>query len=82
MASDKIVDWEVGSLDSSGNLIVNGNLTVGTDSADLISTTGITVSEGTTLNGDVVMSGLATSDPGVEGVIWSNSGVLTVSAGA
>ncbi len=27
MASDKIVDWEVGSLDSSGNLAIDGTLT-------------------------------------------------------
>lgn len=31
--------------------------------------------------GTVVLTGLPTSDPTVEGQVWSNSGVLTVSAG-
>lgn len=30
---------------------------------------------------DVVVTGLPTSDPGKAGALWSNSGVLTLSAG-
>lgn len=32
-------------------------------------------------SGAVVLSGLPTSDPAVAGQLWSNAGVLTVSAG-
>ena len=35
-----------------------------------------------TATGTVIFSGLPTSDPAVEGQLWSNAGVLTVSAGA
>jgi len=34
-----------------------------------------------TVGGDVVLSGIPTSDPAVAGQLWNNSGVLTVSAG-
>lgn len=34
-----------------------------------------------TATGTVILSGLPTSDPSVAGAIWSNAGVLTVSAG-
>jgi hypothetical protein len=34
-----------------------------------------------TASGTVILSGLPTSDPSVAGQLWSNSGVLTVSAG-
>lgn len=34
-----------------------------------------------TASGVVILSGLPTSDPAVAGQLWSNSGVLTVSAG-
>ena len=34
-----------------------------------------------TTSGAVIMTGLPTSDPVVAGQLWSNSGVLTVSAG-
>lgn len=34
-----------------------------------------------THEGDVILSGLPTSDPTNAGQLWSNSGVLTVSAG-
>ena len=33
------------------------------------------------VSGTVIMSGLPTADPMVVGQLWSNSGVLTVSAG-
>lgn len=34
-----------------------------------------------TASGAVILSGLPTSDPAVAGQLWSNAGVLTVSAG-
>lgn len=34
-----------------------------------------------TASGDVIFSGLPTADPEVAGQLWSNLGVLTVSAG-
>lgn len=34
-----------------------------------------------TASGTVIFSGLPTSDPSVAGQLWSDSGVLTVSAG-
>ena len=34
-----------------------------------------------TATGAVIFSGLPTSDPSVEGQLWNDSGVLTVSAG-
>lgn len=41
-----------------------------------------TISGATTLsNASIIMSALPTSDPSVAGQLWSNSGVLTVSAG-
>lgn len=32
--------------------------------------------------GQAIVAGLPTADPAVAGALWSNSGVLTVSAGA
>jgi hypothetical protein len=40
-----------------------------------------TVIEDLTASGTIILSGLPTSDPSVAGQLWSNSGVLTVSAG-
>ena len=34
-----------------------------------------------TASGTIILSGLPTANPNVAGQIWSNSGVLTVSAG-
>ena len=70
---------------SSGN-------TLTWDGDDWVETPRITVSGGNvglngsgdiTINfdGNVIMTGLPTSDPVVAGALWSNSGVLTVSAG-
>lgn len=43
----------------------------------------VTATYGTNLAtaGTVIFSGLPTSDPAVAGQLWSNAGVLTVSAG-
>lgn len=50
------------------------------NAAEVQSTSVVTV--GLTATGDVILSGLPTTDPEVEGQLWSNLGVLTVSAGA
>lgn len=47
-------------------------------SGTTLTTTGTVTINGTT----VIISDLPTSDPSVAGQLWSNSGVLTVSAGA
>ena len=40
-----------------------------------------TVIEDLTASGTIILSGLPTSDPSVAGQLYSNAGVLTVSAG-
>ncbi len=55
-----------------------------TFSGPVVSTNGFTgavVATTVTSTGAVIMSNLPTSDPSVAGQLWSNSGVLTVSAG-
>ena len=42
--------------------------------------TGNVTATNVTATGTVIFSGLPTSDPNVAGAIWSNSGVLTLSA--
>lgn len=47
-----------------------------------ITTASLTVTGASVIDGaDVTMANLPTSDPTVAGQLWSNSGVLTVSAG-
>jgi len=53
-----------------------GDVTGSVTATDL-TTTGTVTIDGTT----VVISDLPTSDPGVAGQLWNNSGVLSVSAG-
>ena len=43
--------------------------------------TGAVTATTITASGAIIFSGLPTSDPSVAGQLWSNSGVLTVSAG-
>lgn len=43
--------------------------------------TTVTVTNDVVMSGDLTLSGIPTSDPVVAGAVWSNSGVLTVSAG-
>lgn len=98
MASDKVVDWEVGSIDTSGNLAIDGGLetsgelvasklTAGslsvTDSF-IVNAGSITASKPFIIDGTyVTFSSLPTADSGLAaGQLWSNSGVLTVSAGS
>ena len=52
-----------------------GAVTVTSTFGDATSITDLTAS------GTVIFSGLPTADPHVVGQLWSNSGVLTVSAG-
>ena len=70
----------------------SGGNTLTWDGTDWVETPRITVSGGNVgingsgdltiaFDGNVIMSGLPTSDPVVAGAIWSDSGVLTVSAG-
>lgn len=42
---------------------------------------GITVTGDAALNGNILVMNIPTADPGVAGQLWSNLGILTVSAG-
>jgi len=58
----------LGTLTQTGSVTTSGDVTVGND---------------LTVTGDVVsMANLPVADPEVAGQLWSNSGVVTVSAGA
>lgn len=59
-------------IDVGGDLDVTGTLDV----------TGAVTVDDLTATGTVIFSGLPTADPEVVGQLWSNNGVLTVSAGA
>lgn len=67
--------------------LTNTQLTFGDGSGNLAQSADMTFASHTltaanlTSGGTVIFSGLPTSDPGVLGQLWSNSGVLTVSAG-
>ena len=58
--------------------VVSTNGFEGSDTVTTLTTTGTVTINGTT----IIISDLPTSDPSVAGQIYSNSGVLTVSAGA
>jgi len=62
--------------DNGFNGTVGGN-TPAAVSATTLTTTGTVTIDGTT----IIISDLPTSDPSVAGQLWSDSGVLTVSAG-
>lgn len=68
-----------GGLQVTGNLAATGAAAItGAVTAGTLSVTGnVTLSGGT-----VFMDNLPTADPEEAGQLWSNSGVLTVSAGA
>jgi hypothetical protein len=64
----------------------NGFQVISKDSATGTVSTTATIGTATsvtslTVAGTVILSGLPTSNPGVAGQLWSNAGVLTVSAG-
>ncbi len=64
----------------NGFQTISINATTGT--VTVTSTVGPATSVNTlTVSGTVILSGLPTANPNVAGAIWSNSGVLTVSAG-
>ena len=62
--------------------VFNGETYVNINSLDKVFSGTVEVSGATTLsNASIIMSNLPTSDPTVAGQLWSNAGVLTVSAG-
>lgn len=64
----------------NGFQTISINATTGT--VTVTSTIGAATSVNTlTVSGTVILSGLPTSDPSVAGAVWSNSGVLSLSAG-
>ena len=64
----------------------NGFQTISVNASTGTVTTTATLGAATSVNtlavsGTVVLSGLPTTNPAVAGALWSNSGVVTVSAG-
>jgi hypothetical protein len=64
----------------------NGFQTISINASTGTVTTTATLGAATSVNslavsGTVIFSGLPTSDPNVAGALWSNTGVVTVSAG-
>jgi hypothetical protein len=58
-------------------LAIGGDGSITAENAGTGSAVDLTLSA----SGNIIMSGLPTSDPTVAGALWNNSGVLTVSAG-
>ena len=64
----------------NGFQTISVNATTGT--VTVTSTIGSATSVNTlTVSGTVILSGLPTSNPNVAGAVWSNAGVLSLSAG-
>jgi len=64
----------------NGFQTISINATTGT--VTVTSTIGAATSVNTlTVSGTVILSGLPTSNPNVAGAVWSNAGVLSLSAG-
>ena len=87
MASDKIVDWEVGSVDTSGNLAIDGAVSASQITVDAINASGsMALNYGTKLTLEaksIVTLNLPTADSGlIAGQLWSDSGTVKVSAGS
>ena len=59
----------------------NGFQTITINASTGAVTVGSTYGENMVVAGTVILSGLPTSDPNVADAVWSNSGVLTLSAG-
>ena len=64
----------------------NGFQTISVNASTGTVTTTATLGAATSVNsvavsGTVIFSGLPTSDPSVAGAVWSNAGVLSLSAG-
>ena len=82
------------TIESGGDLNVDSGGTITVDSGGKVEITGagsiedggtFTIESGGTLTldsgGTLALTGIPTSDPGVDGQVWANSNVLTVSAG-
>ncbi len=68
-------------VDESNGVTVDADFVVEGDSETLIETDAAT--DAVTIEGSaLILANLPTADPEVVGQLWSNSGVLTVSAGA
>lgn len=70
IGSITLTDVAATDITASGTLDVTGASTLAAVDATNLTATGV-----------VILSGLPTTDPLVEGQLWSDAGVLTVSAG-
>ena len=59
----------------------NGFQTISINASTGTVTVGSTYGENMVVTGTVILSGIPTANPNVAGAVWSNSGVLTLSAG-
>lgn len=59
----------------------NGFQTITINASTGTVTVGSTYGENMVVTGTVILSGIPTANPNVAGAVWSNSGVLTLSAG-
>ena len=64
-----------------GFQVISINATTGTVTTNATYGASATVANLTASGSVIKLTGLPTSDPNVAGAIWSNTGVLTVSAG-
>ena len=67
--------------DATGAVTVSSDFGTNTEIAGTLEVTGATTVVALTASGAVIFSGLPTSDPSVAGQLFSDAGVLTVSAG-
>lgn len=85
MANDNVANWKVASISDTGIISaksiigIAGEITVGNVASPNI--VDILGSEVALLTDVLYVGNLPTSDPAQEGQVWSNAGVLTVSAG-
>lgn len=59
----------------------NGFQTISINASTGTVTVGSTYGTNMVVSGTVILSGLPTSNPNVAGAVWSNAGVLSLSAG-
>lgn len=72
MAADNTYNTKIQEQDGGDTLVVAAGGTVEFNG-------GVTMT--TDASGNLILTGLPTADPAVAGALWSNAGVLTVSAG-
>lgn len=65
----------------NGHVTWGANGDIGLDNADIPQAGPWEISIPLILDSDVTLSGIPTSNPGVAGRVWSNLGILTLSAG-